>query len=103
MFLYVSKCFEDSSYSCASFTCVKCYLKRITYSVLYFNCSVLQNDILAQNAHIVEIKVDPPADGNAATPEITVSGKYAVYKRIVMYMYYFFYCQSIQKTANTSQ
>ncbi|XP_033939956.1 myozenin-2b isoform X2 [Pseudochaenichthys georgianus] len=35
--------------------------------------TLLNNDILAQNAHIVEIKVDPPADGNAATPEITVS------------------------------
>ncbi|KAJ4944031.1 hypothetical protein JOQ06_012578 [Pogonophryne albipinna] len=35
--------------------------------------TLLNNDILAQNAHIVEIKVDPPADGNTATPEIIVS------------------------------
>ncbi|KAL6110731.1 myoz2 [Pungitius sinensis] len=33
----------------------------------------LNNDILAQNAHTVEIKVDPPTDGNAANPEIIVS------------------------------
>ncbi|KAM8879279.1 myozenin-2b [Spinachia spinachia] len=33
----------------------------------------LNNAILAQNAHMVEIKVDPPTDGDTTNPEITVS------------------------------
>ncbi|XP_031727307.1 myozenin-2b [Anarhichas minor] len=33
----------------------------------------LNNDILTQNTHTVEIKVDAPADGNTANPEITIS------------------------------
>uniref|UniRef100_A0AAQ4RRE8 Myozenin 2b n=1 Tax=Gasterosteus aculeatus aculeatus TaxID=481459 RepID=A0AAQ4RRE8_GASAC len=33
----------------------------------------LNNDILALNAHTVEIKVDPPTDGNTTNPEIIVS------------------------------
>ncbi|XP_054461090.1 myozenin-2b [Anoplopoma fimbria] len=35
--------------------------------------ALLNNDILTQNTHSVEIKVDAPADGNAGNPEITVS------------------------------
>nr|XP_046273539.1 myozenin-2b isoform X2 [Scatophagus argus]XP_046273546.1 myozenin-2b isoform X2 [Scatophagus argus] len=33
----------------------------------------LNNDILTENTHSVEIKVDPPADGNAANQNSTVS------------------------------
>ncbi|KAM8771482.1 myozenin-2b isoform X2 [Acanthopagrus latus] len=33
----------------------------------------LNNDILTENTHTVEIKVDPPADGNAANQENTAS------------------------------
>lgn len=43
-----------------------------TCSELYSN---LQNDILTENTHTVQIKVDPPADGNAAN---TLSGNDAV-------------------------
>lgn len=37
-------------------------------------CSVLQNDIFAQNAHAVEIKVDPPAHEHTTVAENTDSG-----------------------------
>lgn len=43
-----------------------------TCFVFYSN---LQNDILTENTHTVEIKVDPPADENAAN---TISGNDAV-------------------------
>ncbi|XP_059189160.1 myozenin-2b [Centropristis striata] len=35
--------------------------------------ALLNNDISAENTHTVEIKVDAPADGSTANPEITVS------------------------------
>lgn len=38
----------------------------------------MQNDILTDNTHTVEIKVDAPADGNTAHPENTASGNYVV-------------------------
>lgn len=36
--------------------------------------SVFQNDILAENTHTVEIKVDAPAQGSTANAETTASG-----------------------------
>ncbi|XP_073329978.1 myozenin-2b [Pagrus major] len=38
----------------------------------------LNNNILTENTHSVEIKVDPPADGNAANQENTALGNIAV-------------------------
>lgn len=43
--------------------------------MLYF---LLQNDILPENMHTVEIKVDAPADGNTVNQESTISGNNAV-------------------------
>ncbi|XP_070777674.1 myozenin-2b [Enoplosus armatus] len=40
--------------------------------------ALLNSDILTENTHMVEIKVDAPADGNTANPENTVSDTTAV-------------------------
>lgn len=58
-------------------SCQRFAIRFITKTLLVLY-SVLQNDILTDNTHTVEIKVDPPADGNAANTENSASGNYSV-------------------------
>lgn len=51
---------------------------------IFLLLSNFQNDLLTENTYNVEIKVDPPADGNAAD---TVSGNDAVQEVMLQIQY----------------
>lgn len=70
---------DRSSQPWANFDClvaqlISCAKLSVCSALLY---SVFQNDILADNTHTVEIKVDTPTHGNTADADTTASGNNA--------------------------
>ncbi|KAM9363926.1 myozenin-2b isoform 2-T2 [Symphorus nematophorus] len=51
--------------------------EKYTFESIQNEANAQLNNDIAENTHTVEIKVEPPADGNAATPENAVSNKTA--------------------------